>query len=568
MAARKKKTVTDGISALQLIEEAVHLVRRAPAGTLVIYYAGATAWALGFLFFWAHTTWFAPTAETLLWTSLGLTVLFAVLKYTQAEFCARLLAQRMGALPPEFSWKRSLKIAAAQMALQSWGLFLLPVALVITLPFGWVYAFYQNLLVLDASSMRWRKLMAEAVEQSKLWPGQNHLGLLYQSLLALVVWANIGGVFYLIPQLANRLLGIDNIFGFSGWWFFNTTFVASVTMLSWLAVDPLVKAFYVLRIFHGRAQRTGDDIRVEIAMATKRSQPARATAAASALLLMLALWLVPISALRAEEIPPVAAAPSQNTVKPASLDKAIDDVFSRRDFQWQIRHKRNLAAEKKSEDGPIVRFLRQGVKIAQEMIDSVRRTFNRLKEWIEDFFPKKKEEIREEKKTTAGDGFMNIMRPLLYVFMVVAAGLILFVIYLMIKKGVERGGGVLTARAITLAQPDLRDENIHAAQMPADGWIAMAHEQMAKGEWRLALRALYLASLARLASEGLLSLAKFKTNLDYEREVRRRSLAQPEIADRFATRRRDFESVWYGHDEASENSVRAWLRELEGVPTA
>jgi hypothetical protein len=116
-----------------------------------------------------------------------------------------------------------------------------------------------------------------------------------------------------------------------------------------------------------------------------------------------------------------------------------------------------------------------------------------------------------------------------------------------------------------LAQPDLRDERTHAAQMPADGWLALAREQMAKGEWRLALRALYLATLARHAADGLLTLAKFKTNLDYERELRRRAVLQPEVPVRFAAHRLNFETVWYGHTPASEALVRAWLDEFEGA---
>src|SRR5204863_6692298 len=100
---------------------------------------------------------------------------------------------------------------------------------------------------------------------------------------------------------------------------------------------------------------------------------------------------------------------------------------------------------------------------------------------------------------------------------------------------------ILAEQAVADAAPDLTDENVQAAQLPADGWLALAREQAARGEWRLALRALYLATLARLAAEGLISLAKFKTNLDYEREVRRRALSREEITAAFARRRREFE---------------------------
>ena len=69
--------------------------------------------------------------------------------------------------------------------------------------------------------------------------------------------------------------------------------------------------------------------------------------------------------------------------------------------------------------------------------------------------------------------------------------------------------------------------------------------------------------LAQLAAEGLISLARFKTNLDYERELRRRALSRVEVVGRFVMRRRAFESVWYGRELVAEKDVREWMAELE-----
>ena len=89
------------------------------------------------------------------------------------------------------------------------------------------------------------------------------------AICALAVWINVGTSFYALPWLANKLLGIENLFGFNGWWALNTTFLASVSALTWIVVDPLVKAFYVLRVFYGRSQRTGEDIRVDLGRAAR-----------------------------------------------------------------------------------------------------------------------------------------------------------------------------------------------------------------------------------------------------------------------------------------------------------
>jgi hypothetical protein len=361
---------------------------------------------------------------------------------------------------------------------------------------------------------------------------------------------NFGAAFLAVPWLANKLLGVENIFGFSGWWFLNTTFIASVTALTWLAVDPLVKAFYVLRVFHGRARRTGEDIRVELQLARRASASLR-TAALIALLLV-----VPCASIRAADAPPPPAKPA---VPPAQLDRAIEEVLAGPEFRWRLRP--TPAKEGRNAEGPVKRFVRQGVDLLVEMVRSIGRAIGKVIDWFSRHFrdtPSSRDAV-EGTAATAG----AIVRMLLYVFIGAAVLLILWVIWLMVRNAKRHATPVLTAQGVAGAVPDLRDENVHAAQLPVDGWLALAREHAGRGEWRLALRALYLATLARLAAEGLVSLAKFKTNLDYEREVRRRALSRTEIVAGFSRRRREFEEVWYGRAEPGESVIQAWLAELE-----
>ncbi|MGC4071296.1 MAG: hypothetical protein QM760_02000 [Nibricoccus sp.] len=131
------------------------------------------------MFSWAHTTWFAPGGAQLAWSALGLVGLFVLLKVTQAEFCARLLAHRMGDVPPVWSRRRALELAAAQLNVQAWGLVLVPVAAVVTIPFGWVYGYYQHATVIGSGTRA-----GEGRALSRRWPMQNHMALLYFSLAA------------------------------------------------------------------------------------------------------------------------------------------------------------------------------------------------------------------------------------------------------------------------------------------------------------------------------------------------------------------------------------------------
>ncbi len=563
-ASPRKRPPTGEPTAFELIEEAVHLLRRAPSTTLAVYYLGAGAWVLGFLFFWAHTTWFAPDNVQLAWSSLGLVVLFAGMKIAQAEFCARLLAQRTGGETPAWTWRRATQLLGAQLPVHAWGAILVPLAAIITLPLGWVYGFYQNVSVIGAGP----EMTKEAREIARRWPAQNHVGLLLLSVVALAVWINCATSFYAVPWLANRLLGLDNIFGLQGWYLGNTTFFAAVAALTWLAVDPLVKAFYVLRVFYARGQQTGEDLRGELRRLRRLREKSRSVRAGLSLpvvtgLLLCVQMLTPLPARASIAETPVAE--TTHAVKPESLDRALDEVLQRRDFQWQLRPlPREIARE---DEGALRRFLREGVEMIREMVDSLRRMWRDFTGWLDDLFGRDR---KHDSPTRRGSGRMDTgtVRILLYALIAVVVVALIALAVTMLRGSRRPLASAVSGRAINVARPDLQDETTHAAQMPADGWLALAKEQIEKGDWRLALRALYLATLARHAADGHLTLAKHKTNLDYERELRRRTLLSPELATQFSEKRLDFESVWYGRDQADEARVRAWLRDMEEAAIA
>jgi len=58
-----------GRGGLDLMEEATHVLRAAPAGTLAIYYLGAIPFVLGLLFFWADMSRSPKSSKNFLhWT--------------------------------------------------------------------------------------------------------------------------------------------------------------------------------------------------------------------------------------------------------------------------------------------------------------------------------------------------------------------------------------------------------------------------------------------------------------------------------------------------------------------
>jgi cytochrome c-type biogenesis protein CcmH/NrfG len=247
-------------------------------------------------------------------------------------------------------------------------------------------------------------------------------------------------------------------------------------------------------------------------------------------------------------------------VQPRQLDRAIDDVLAGADFRWRLHP---VAEKKPAESGPLARLFDPVLRWVLDAVRILREGIEDVVDWIVRNLFRQNSERRPA--VGAGLSFADVLHLLVYVFIGAAVLLILWLLWIVWHQAAKRRAPVVAARAVPPAAPDLRDDNIQAAQLPADGWLALARVQIGRGEWRLALRALYLATLARLSGEGLISLAKFKTNLDYERELRRRALTRAEIVAQFAARRRAFEDAWYGRAAPGEDDVRHWLADLEGA---
>jgi hypothetical protein len=113
--------------------------------------------------------------------------------------------------------------------------------------------------------------------------------------------------------------------------------------------------------------------------------------------------------------------------------------------------------------------------------------------------------------------------------------------------------------------PDMTREDLDATALPEEDWLHLAAELMGKGELRLALRAVYLATLACLARQELITIAKYKSDREYELELRRRSHTQPQLVGIFAENRALFESTWYGLHEVTPRIMDRFLRNQERI---
>ena len=159
---------------------------------------------------------------------------------------------------------------------------------------------------------------------------------------------------------------------------------------------------------------------------------------------------------------------------------------------------------------------------------------------------------------------MAFQRLLLYLL---GFAVIVAVIYLAYRVWRHRRGQVdeLVEAAALPTVPDVTDENVGADQLPEDGWTRLARELWERGEFRLALRAFYLASLAHLAARNLITLARFKSNCEYQQELQRRGHALREVLPPFAENLSAFERVWYGTHAAGQEMVARFAANVERI---
>jgi hypothetical protein len=532
-----------GRGAVELAEEAIHLLRLSRAGTLAAYYIGALPFVLGLLYFWADMSRSPVANHHLAGSALGLSGLFVWMKFWQAVYVRQLRGSMSGRVPSPMRLGQANQILVTQIFLQPVGLFLLPLALVPVLPFPWVYAFFQNLTALAGDFPRLRDLLGEAKRQTMLWPGQNVTILLVLGGFGVCLFLNWSVVCFVLPGLAKSLLGVESIFTRSGLSMLNTTFFATMVGLTYLCIDPILKAAYALRCFYGQSVTTGQDLKAEL-----RSYAAAGRRAA---VFVLMGWALGFSAsCNGAETAPSGLPDQRGAVSQPQLERSIQQVINQTKYTWRSPRDR---LEEPEEKGFLARFFNRVKSLILKCLD-----------WIGEWLRKLSDRNRTS-PPKGGYGWMMTQQLLLY-GLILAAGIGLALLIARVARGRQVGTPSLAGEPIAPA-PDLADDNLGADHLPEDGWAGLARELLARGELRLALRAFYFASLAHLATRNLISLARFKSNREYERELGRRGHAFPQLLSVFGENVSVFERTWYGLHDINTELVRRFAENVDRIKT-
>jgi hypothetical protein len=520
----KKGHKKDHKSTIRLLEEGLHLLRSTPGDLLGGYYLGSVPFILGLLYFWADMSRSANANEYSAVFALGLAFLFAWMKFWQAVFALRVRYRIVGDTQYQWTFHRITSVAATQTLIQSTRFIVLPMAALVVLPFGFCYAFYHNTTAFFEKEIQRPIVTCKwAWRQAGLWPRQNHLLIGIFWIFGAVILMNVSIAAFLVPQLVKTLFGIDSVFALSGvHLLFNSTFWVAMLGMTYLFLDPLIKTAYVLRCFYGSALMSGDDLRTQL----KRI-------AAGSKKMVAGLFIVFLCA-----VPLFSAADQRAPISAGDLDRSIEEIMGRKEFAWRMPRE-NTRQEEQETKGT----LGTAVKWLLDMLAGGIKTLGKwvaiFIDWLETLLPE-----HDKKPTASNANWTTPVRIALILLLLLLVGMMIF-IFLRIRR--RYGSGVAdTVDTVAVPVPDLTEEEVKADDLPAQRWLSLAQDLAQKGELRLAMRALYLATLAHLAENRLITIEIYKSNREYEKELGRRAHMRKELLSVFSESLHLFEGVWYG----------------------
>lgn len=539
--------VKSELSSIELLEEALHLLRTNPA-SLACYYLGSVPFVLGLLFFWADMSRSAYAAARCANSALLLALGYIWMKCWQTA-AARALWRGLGVRGHErWGWRQVAALVATQTILHAWGLALLPVMLVLILPFPFYHAWCQNVTAIGLGGRDGtRGVLRRAWRQAALWPGQNAGLVVNSGFFALLVLVNVMMAMGMIPYLLKTVLGIESRFTQSSSAMLNSTFFAAAFALTYLCVDPLLKAAYVLRCFYGESLKTGDALWAELHRIKRIGVGALGVVMGIVLVLMMAAGSPGWAAGKAGD------AAREAGVTAAQLDGAIGETMHEARYTWHLPRK--LQAPEPEENKSLPRLFLEAVgRTLMRWVEGLGRAIGKFFDWLGRQLGSSGG--RSSTPTSSGgaaglQGILTLTRILICLFAAIVLTVAGITVWRIWQGRQQLLAGEVEPGTTLEATPDLSDEKTSADQLPADGWLALAQQMFDRGEARLALRALYLASLAALGQAGLVRIRKSKSNLDYVKEMMRREHAWPGLLDLFRGNVAAFDRAWYGMHEVT-----------------
>ena len=380
-------------------------------------------------------------------------------------------------------------------------------------PWSWAAAWLRTMTALNDTpiGVDWRQMRRAAGEQAGLWTGQGWRLLLLFGFAWVVLFVNIILALALLPMLLKSLTGQESWMSrLGGNLVGSMPFLWISIGLTWLVLDPLIQAAYVVRSFHGESLVTGEDL---LARLRRLKQPLAAV--------ILACCLA------------AAATPAlADAVTGAELNQAIRKTLHTSEFEWMTRPAPPPTAETALE-----RLARRVFEPFERAMDWAGGRIQEIFEWLREML-QTRSDIEKQPKVQAPGGLTLLLAAGGFVLLLAGAYLVLR------NRRLRKDTRRRVAAPVTAV--DLSDEDLDASRLPEQEWLVLASNLEAEGDLRAALRALYLSNLAWLSTAGLVVIHRAVTNGEYRREVARKARATPALVQAFGDNVRQFEAAWYG----------------------
>ncbi len=522
------------------MEDALVLVKRADALAWLIYLAGVVPFFSILLFEITDLVQNPFAVEHLPTIALGLAVLYGWLHICQSVFCARIygtLTEQDGQLGTQFAAALVCQSVLSGSKLVFW-----PVTLVLLVPHAVVTMFYQHSLLVpeEFSSYGWRATMAESKKDAIFRQSQATWMLALVFLLRAVLWMNLFLLLFVLPSLWKTFTGVEGNVTRSPRVLMNPTSVGALCILAYLGLDPLVKAACVLRRFARQSETSGRDLTLKLLNVQRN--------AAAAIVLVALLSLSP----HAVAAPTAPATWPTSAASAGQMKRAIEGVFRDPSNTWNLPA---VEPPRRPSDG-FASLMRSAVDHLRQAWEDVNSAVRAFEEWLKRIVSNSADANRL-KQRPASKTDVSIVIACFSALLILAA---LFVLGRRSRHSRPEPSAAVASSAGAL---NMLEEDVAVADQTEDEWITLAQQYRAAGNFRLALRALYLSSLATLARHGMISPARGKSNLDYSRELQRRAKrVGSDFVTVFRTNIQLFEKSWYGAHPATEETLDCFLRNL------
>jgi hypothetical protein len=177
--------------------------------------------------------------------------------------------------------------------------------------------------------------------------------------------------------------------------------------------------------------------------------------------------------------------------------------------------------------------------------------WDRFVEWLRALFRR-----APETGPPIGGGLAAVSEPLALALGLLGVALLVLLVLRYRRRRPSAGD-----EAALLAAPPTAQTMPDALARPADAWARFADEFRRQGEWRLALRALYLRILVVLHERGAIHYERQRTNGDYASV-----LSRGPAGEAFGRLTALFDQAWYGNkpfDEAGFRQAVEWTRAVD-----